>query len=787
MFFAMLFFCLTSIKVYKIKYMKNRILLIICCLSVLNVFSQDRSYLLYTDSNIAKLKSQISTNESVKNNWNNQYKQAKDLLKKKKLSSKDGLLLGLVYRMTGEEKFASKLKEILLNYTSKSTWEGATLLKRTPAWKGGLRTSHTSYDIAIGYDCIYNYLSEQERLDIAKDIVRLGIIPAREDWLEPGKNMHTYDTMGHNWWSACVYMSGLASLALRDEIPEATKWAKEIQESAIEWINYTGSVLQNKPPTFDQDGGFYESINYASYATSQYLLFLYAYANVWPNEPMYKSPILDNIGDFFINTTYYVKDGKDLAVNFGDSGLTATGDRIVRLLWNLGYQKEDYQHYMNHVSNGENRDSSSAEALALNPDFKKDVSSFESNREKSHLYKDMGWATMRNSWDNNATMLAVKSGFTWNHAHADAGSYILFHNGKNLIIDSGGASYMSPLYTEFYCQSEAHNVVFFDGQAQNRNDPYFGSVNSGSLHNLIEGDNFKYLLANATGPYSHILARNYRNFIWVGDVILVIDDLLAFEPGKFEWYLHYNGESTLKGGIDLTIQDEGAKIRVRPLFPNTFPPGGERPHDFPEHMLLSEKIGHEDHHPEEDKPFWSISHFEKTARTKFISAIILEDDENEKNLPVITRDEHKDYLKVSITQKGETTEVYFNLLADGRLKHRNSLVNINGWETDAYITVLKFDEGTDKTDINNINELFIGHGSYLRREGQVLMHALSKYTALVENFGNTPHVTFEGQPNATINLYSPKKNDTVNLNKAVKSGVYNASEKMIQLLIRNNK
>ena len=737
-------------------YMKKRTLIILFSAIITISYAQKRNYLLYTDDNIVRLKDQIKTSESIKSNWNEQYKKAKALLKKDKLKSTDGLLLGLVYRMTGEEKFASKLKALLLDYTSKNTWEGSTLLKRNPPWIGGLGTSHTSYDIAVGFDCIYDYLTLTEKAQIAKDIVRLGITPARHDWLEADTNMHTYDTMGHNWWSACVYMSGLASLAVKNEIPEAEKWAQDIQESSIDWLNYSGSVLQNKPPTFDRDGGFYESVGYATYGTSQYLLFLYAYANVLPEEPKIKSSVVDKIGDFFINTTYFVEGGKDLAVNFGDSNIIANGNRILRLLWNLGYQNKDYVWYMNHVTNEEHNDSSSAEALILNPGTATKNANFLPNRPKSTLYQDMGWATMRNSWDNNATMLAVKSGFTWNHAHADAGSYILFHNGKNLIIDSGTGSYLNPLFTEYYCQSEAHNVVMFDGKGQNRNDPYFGSVNSGSLHNLVEGQDFKYLLANATGPYSHILARNFRNFIWVGDVILVIDDLLAFEPGQFEWLLHYNGESTLKGGIDLTIKDEDAKILVRPLFPETFPPGGERPHDFPEHMRLTEKIGYEDHHPETKKPYWSISHFEKTARTKFVSAIILETEENEKNLPVITKDEGKDYLKISITQKGFTSVVYFNLLADGRLKHRNSLINIEGWETDAYLTVLKFKEGADTTNYNNIEELFIGHGSYLRRDGQVLMHSLSKYTALVEDFKTKQKISFQGQPKAKLKMYSSK-------------------------------
>ena len=29
--------------------------------------------------------------------------------------------------------------------------------------------------------------------------------------------------------------------------------------------------------------------------------------------------------------------------------------------------------------------------------------------------------------DDDATLVAIKSGFTWNHAHADAGSFVLFH------------------------------------------------------------------------------------------------------------------------------------------------------------------------------------------------------------------------------------------------------------------------------------------------------------------------------------------------------------------------
>ncbi|MWW25456.1 DUF4962 domain-containing protein [Algibacter wandonensis] len=765
--------------------MKKGISFVICCFFVMIVTAQKRNYLLYTDSNITNLKQQIKVDNDIKNSWEKQLKHADELVLKDRFKADNCQVLGLAYRMTGDEKYAKTIKKILIDYTSKDTWEGANLLNRTPAWKGGLNTSHTSFFVSIGFDCIYNYLTKKERKDIAENLVRVGIQPALDDWLLPNSNFHTFDTMGHNWWSACVYMAGFSSLAIRNEVPDAKNWVNDIAQTATEFVNYSGSVLQNKPPTFDQDGGFYESINYASYGISQYLLFRFALQSALPNTKQVDLPILDKIGDFFIQTTYYVEEGKPMSVNFGDSFINKTGNACLTLLWQLGYKKNDYAWYINQTSAGNDKEGlqlDTPNGLVLHPKLPEIASNYAPKLATSHLFKDMGWATMRNSWDKNATMLAVKSGFTWNHTHADAGSYILFHNGKNLIIDSGNASYGNPLYTQYYCQSEAHNVVLFNGKGQNRKDPYFGVSNPGSLHNLIEGDNFKYILANATGPYAQTLARNYRNFIWVGDVILVIDDLLAHKPGKFEWLLHYNGESKRKD-LDLSIKDGDAEVIVNSLYPEIFPEGG-LPHDFPEQMRLEEKLGYEDHHPENRSKYWSISHFEETARTKFISAITLKTEENKENLPVIKRFEGKDFLGVSITQNGEATEVYFNLLADGRLKHRNSVINMNGWETDAYLTVLKFKTDADKTKINNVDEMFIGHGSYLRRDNQVLMHSLSKYTALVEGFSATPKVVYQGQENATVSLYSSKKTSALKVNGVSKKASYDVSNKIVKVTLK---
>jgi len=743
--------------------------------------SKTHRYLLHTDANIARLKEQVKNDPEVKKAWEDQLQSAENMLKHDRSGASDLQELGLAYRMTGDKRFAERIKQTLLQAISQVSWEGQDLLQRTPPWKGGLGTAHTSFYVAIGFDCAYDYLTSAERKQIAEGIVKVGIKPAMDDWLNPDTNIHTVDTMGHNWWSACVDMAGFAALVVKDEIPEAQKWAEEISDESLEWLNYSGNVLQNKPVTFDRDGGIYESINYASFGFSQYLLFRYAFQNVLPEVKLPEVSQMEPMADFFIQTTYYTSNGP-LSVNFGDSSIKRNGNACVLLLWNLGFHKERYAWYLNKTEHGTDKEGlelDSPEGLILHPDLPKLQVLKTPDLPDSKLFQDMGWATLRDSWNDDATMLGIKCGFTWNHSHADAGSFILFHNGKNLIIDSGNCSYGRPEYTQYFCQSEAHNVVLWNGKAQEHKDPYFGVKNPGNLYDLLDAGSTKYIFADATGPTSRWFTRNYRHFLWIGDVILVLDDLESYEPGHFEWLLHYNGESK-RHGLDLSIKQDDAEVLVRPLYPETFPDAG-LPHDFPEKMRLDEKIGLEDHNPDVKKPYWSISHFQDTERTKFVTAIILKNEKNKGHLPKIERFDGKDFLGVRITQNGQVTEVYLNLLADQRIKHRNSLNVMNGWYTDAYLTALTFPEGSDRSNPTNLKQLFMGDGSYLRRDGKTLLHSLSKFSAVIDYNGDNRTFQFKGQPLAKLLLASDKKPGTVVLNGVKQKTNYNSEDKMIEL------
>ena len=54
----------------------------------------------------------------------------------------------------------------------------------------------------------------------------------------------------------------------------------------------------------------------------------------------------------------------------------------------------------------------------------------------------------------------------------------------------------------------------------------------------LDAGNIKYVLANGTSPYSDQFSRNFRHFLWMNNVIYIIDDLKPMKPVIFEWLWH---------------------------------------------------------------------------------------------------------------------------------------------------------------------------------------------------------------------------------------------------------
>jgi hypothetical protein len=670
-----------------------------------------------------------------------------------------GPTLGLAYQMTGDKRYAEKLRDAMIHYGSFNRWAGDA--HHDPPWHSELNTARFCYGYANGYDSIYDFLSEDERKTIAKSMVRLGILPTLDDWVLGEKRIHALDSMGHNWWSVCVSMAGLAALSLVGDHPQAEEWARHVSDVFPEWFYYQGNILQNKPANFDSKGAFYESVSYANYALSEYLLFRLAYSNVFGESSVPDIPLLEKAGDFFVHSCYPVS-GSVMSVDFGDSKLSATGAETMRLLLANGYGKPEYHWYLSRTDRGLN------DPVGLVYDSLHSGQVLPADFTKSMLYPDIGWAMLRSSWQDDATMLAIKSGIAWNHAHPDAGSFILFHQGVPLIIDSGKCSYSKREYTSYYRHSKAHNVILSDGHAQNPEDcgnGDRGTVTSGRIPRLIDAAGLKYVFADTAGATSWKFSRNYRHFLWLGEVVLIFDDVRTHEKGQLEWLLHYQDKAEIQGDRIL-LSNGDSRALVRPI--------------FPEAMQFVEKKGLKDHDPDTEVTYLALTPAQTTREAKFITAVFpLESDVQEPSVEV-ERLNANEAIGIRIGQGNIVTDIYLNLRADGRKMHRNSCNVIDGWETDAYMFAVTRPKDDDQYDPDSVKRYFVACGSYLRKDDKVVLDSLSKvYTVFVP--GRQTQVQLEGQPVTNIFLRAVTEPDEVLFNNKNVKVNYNKTAHTIRI------
>lgn len=728
---------------------KTGILMILAAAAVLPLESKAIKHpsLLFTPEKVAAAKARMSRDTVQANAWvkikaeaDRQVKRGGDVRRLE--------YPALAWQMTGDTAYAGTLKRALLKTAEVKSWGDREMMARKPAWRSELQMAHRAYQLALAYDAVYDRLSKSERRKIAEGLYRLAVEPLLGDWINEPTRIHALNSMGHNWWTSCAGMGGLLALALSNELPEAAKGAEAVVEALPQWFDFAGDVIQHKPKTFDRDGGMYESINYASFGTTEALLLRQAWLNSHPGAKLEDIPQMDKLASFFANVAY-PRDGMLYSINFGDSHKNVTGESSMMLAYNMGSKDPTTLWYINQVEPTQFREGYPRHfpmGFLYTPELKEAPAT--PALPTSHLWKDFGWATMRDSWDRNASMLAVKSGMTWNHSHADANSMIVFHNGDEVIKDAGNSSYGRPEYRNYFFQTDAHNVVKFNGEGQPTYQQYHGTMLPGSVTGLLDAGNIKYVLCDGTGPMSHAFDRNFRTYLWLDDIIYVIDDIHSHKPGRFEWLWHPAGKAEKKG-FDLNIVNGESAAAIRPIYPRPLA-YSNFVHDYPEDLRWEVREG-----PTEDvkgtEEYYAFLLPGDTDRVKGLTAITLKDTPDQKEMPQFETREGKDWIGVRVTYKGKVTDLYINQLADGRLMHLNSWIDADGWTTDAYMLAVTYKEGADPT---KPDEVFINHGSSLRRGNEVIFSSLAKLNVIAKPEGKCMNLWVNGQPRINLKYKS---------------------------------
>ncbi len=606
----------------------------------------------------------------------------------------------LLSYVTGDQKYFAFATEKLLYYARFKVWTGPENAHRRTPWHGELATTRFLNGYSQLYDAYYDEFTPAQREVIAAAMMEKGIDPLCADWVDPTRRVHALDSMGHNWWSVCVGYCALGMVTLFDRIPDAHQKLALIAKAMEEFCTYEGHTLLNKIPNFDEKGMFYESAGYFAYGVGELLNFRLFMSRM--TDYRMDLPVFNQVGDALLSMTYPASDPQNpvMLVNYGDSATAGSGIGFfckMLLLNGLGDGRHVYCYdrcapsvggwdlIFDTVLHGQTR-----------------VACFET-MPKEEMYPGTGYGFWRSGWEEDATLLGIRCGYTWNHAHNDAGSFLLWHKGKQLLTDSGSTNYGSPHYRSYFTADKAHNLVTVKGREETGINHLRGTKFRGTIPEYHHYDWLSYCLCDATGPSAQVFLRNYRNFLKLDEeLFVVLDDLLSYQEQTYQWLLHYQGEATDEAGR-IHIQNEDAWVDVYSVYPpchrrrQSAPTGGAystgaKVEDEQSYYVQEETVA-----PSKDACFIHVLSLAQVAVTP------------------LTGD---GYEGVEIQKGGVTWQVFYNKEADGRKMHENSNNRLGDYETDGYVLVERT-KGEEK-------RLFMAYGSYLRQEGRVLYDSFTK-------------------------------------------------------------
>ena len=196
-----------------------------------------------------------------------------------------------------------------------------------------------------------------------------------------------------------------------------------------------------------------------------------------------------------------------------------------------------------------------------------------SDLPNTRYFKDIGWVSMRSSVADpqEDIQLFFKSSpyGSFSHSHADQNAFILNAYGRNLAINSGYREYHRSKQHRFWTrQTKSKNLILIDQRGQDVQDKYA----TGEILRYETGDRYVWTTGEATTAYRTLETRKRieevrRDVVFIDNRYFVIrENVRVARPFMLSWLLHAMEEmDTDEANQSITISKEDAHLGVRLL------------------------------------------------------------------------------------------------------------------------------------------------------------------------------------------------------------------------------
>ncbi|MBU3010160.1 heparinase II/III family protein [Polaribacter vadi] len=427
---------------------------------------------------------------------------------------------GVLYQILDDEKYAKYVKDMLMQY--EEMYKTLPLHPKTRSYARGklfwqcLNDSNWLVYVSQAYDCIYNYLTEEERNKLETNLFKPFADHISVDSPQFYQRVHNHST----WGNAAVGMIGL--VMDDEELIQRALYGikgKEMDKTAKDddggFINKSGKAgfLANIEEPFSPDGYYNEGPYYQRYAMYPFLIFAEGLHNVKPELKIfeYKEGVLLKSINALLNLSD--ADGDFFPLNDGQKGMSYYTGALVTAV-DISYKYGSQDAGLLSIAEKQNSvlldDSGLAVALGIREGKVKSFEKKSINLSDGPKGKQGGVGILRNQ-DMELVFKYASQGSS--HGHYDKLSYSLYENGEEVIQDyglarfvnieqKGGGNYLKENKT-WAKQTIAHNTVTQNETSHYQGKYEIGSQNHPDLHYFSSDDeNVQIVSSKVSNTYS---------------------------------------------------------------------------------------------------------------------------------------------------------------------------------------------------------------------------------------------------------------------------------------------
>ncbi|PZX49820.1 alginate lyase family protein [Algoriphagus chordae] len=456
---------------------------------------------------------------------------------------------GVLYKLTGEEKYAAHSKALLNAYAKmyKTLPLHPEKKEQTPGklfWQSLNDAVWLVYSVQ-GFDAIKSYLTPEERAYLKTELFEPYVNFLAVDGEETFNKIHNHGT----WALAAVGMTGYSL--------EVNEWVQMSLKGTA--TDGSGGFMAQLDQLFSPDGYYTEGPYYQRYALLPFVVFAQAISNNNPDldifkyrdsiliKAIYTAIDLTYAGHFFpINDALKEKNLQTSEMLFGaDIAYSITKDPMLLSI-------AQYQEGFAPIDAG--FEVANAIGKGLTKPFE-----FKSLRVRDgNQGEEGGMAIFRSETPSNSAALIYKyTAQGMGHGHYDKLTWLYYDNGEEIIRDYGAARFLNieAKYGGHYLaenntwakQSIAHNTIVMDEKSHF--DGVYKVANAAYPTELIfdvSNPNFQVASAEIAEVYAGV--KFIRTMVYLQDeafeypVVLDLFEIESTTAHQYDLPIHFNGQ-----------------------------------------------------------------------------------------------------------------------------------------------------------------------------------------------------------------------------------------------------